>query len=79
MGAFADVIGARPMNDQPTPQAIASALVDQYGSAALDVALNRVATAQQLGGMKAHDHALMVLTEVERVVANSDNEPPSLH
>lgn len=66
------------MND-PSPQAIASALVDQYGSSALDVALNRVATAQQSGGMKAHDHALMVLTEVERVVSNSDNEPRNLH
>lgn len=63
------------MDQFPLPLDVAHALVDQYRSSALDVARNRAKTAQQGADMKAHDHALMVLTEVEELVENLDIVP----
>lgn len=60
------------MDDHPLPLDVARALVDRYGSSALDVAQNRVNAAQQGGDMKAQDHALMVLTEIEQLVDQKD-------
>lgn len=63
------------MDDHPLPLDVARALMDRYGSSALDVAQNRVNAAQQGCGMKAHDHALMVLTMVEQLVDQKDISP----
>lgn len=63
------------MDEYPLPLDVARALVDQYRSSALDVARNRANAAQHGGDMKAHDHALLVLTEVEELVGNLDIAP----
>lgn len=60
------------MDQYPLPLDVAHALVDQYRRSALDVARNRANAAQQGCDMKAHDHALLVLTEVEELVENLD-------
>lgn len=56
------------MDDMPLPLDVARSLLDRYGMSAMDVASNRAKSAQQAGDMKAHDHALLVLTEVEELV-----------
>ena len=56
------------MDDQPLPLDVARALVERSGLVAVEVAQSRANVAQQGGDMKSHDHALMVLTEVEELV-----------
>ncbi len=63
------------MDHFPLPLDVAHALVNRYGGSALDVAKNRADAAQHGGDMKAHDHALMVLTEVEELVLELGHQP----
>lgn len=56
------------MDDRPLPLDVARYLVHRFGDSALDVARNRAATAANADDMRAHDHALMVLTEVEELL-----------
>ncbi len=60
------------MNDRPLPLDVARSLVHRFGESALDVARNRAATAERTGEMKDHDHALMILTEVEELLLGCD-------
>lgn len=60
------------MDDRPLPLEVARSLVHRFGESALDVARNRAAVAQQAGSMKDHDHALMVLSEVEEILMEED-------
>jgi len=53
------------MNDRPLPLSVAEMLVRRFNESAIDIARHRAADAKKTGDMKDHDHALMVLTEVE--------------
>lgn len=55
------------MDSMSLPLDVANALVAQYGNSASHIALSRAETALRGGDMKAHDHALMVLTEIEEI------------
>jgi len=53
------------MDNRPLPLSIAESLVRRFNESAIDVARHRAADAEKSGDLKDHDHALMVLTEVE--------------
>jgi hypothetical protein len=60
------------MDDMPLPLDVARSLLDRYGMSAMEVVSNRAKSAQQTGDMKAHDHALLVLTEIEELVQEQE-------
>ena len=64
------------MDDRPLPHDVARALIQQYGGSALDVARSRAAAAEKAGSMKDHDHAMMVLTEIEEMLMESEIDVP---
>jgi len=59
------------MNDRPLPLSVAEMLVHRFNESAIDVARHRAADAQKSRDMKDHDHALMVLTEVEELLMSA--------
>ena len=58
---------------RPSPFDVATSLIREYRDAAMEVARNRVTSAKTMDDIKAHDHALMVLTGVEEILNRCDN------
>jgi hypothetical protein len=60
------------VNDRPLPLDIARSLVSRFGRSAIEIANNRAIAAEDASDMRDHDHAMMVLNEVEELFMEMD-------